>query len=137
MKNNFLVALSMIACFTTFSQEEITPILRTKGASEQYPIPTAVGPKAIPSKEVSKSTTVTISKRAGEPQRIHDQAYFLQEISVIDNNLSTIDQKIAFVNGNPQEKLKAQLNGWFQQMDEIKTQLNTKKIDLQEKLAKL
>ena len=56
---------------------------------------------------------------------------------MIDNNLSTIDQKIAFVNGNPQEKLKAQLNGWFQQMDEIKTQLNTKKIDLQEKLAKL
>jgi hypothetical protein len=137
MKNNFLVALSMITCFTAYSQEEVNPVVRTKGASEQSPIPTTVERKAIPTKVVRKSNSVTISKRAGETQRVHDAAYYVQEIAVIDNNLSAIDQKIAFVNGNPQEKLNAQSNGWFEQMEDIKTQLNTKKTDLQEKLAKL
>ena len=127
----------MIACFTALSQEEVNPTVRTNGASEQSPIPTAVERKAIPTKEVRKSNSVTISKRAGEPQRVHDAAYYTQEIAVIDNNLSAIDQKIAFVNGNPQEKLNAESNGWFQQMEDIKTQLNKKKTDLQEKFAKL
>lgn len=137
MKKNFLVVLSMIACFTAFSQEEVNPVLRSNGATEQSPTPTTVEPQAIPTKVVNKSKTVTISKRAGEPQRVHDEAYFIQEIAVIDNNLSAIDQKIAYVNGNSQEKLNAESNGWFQQMEDIKTQLNTKKTDLQEKLAKL
>jgi hypothetical protein len=136
MKKNFLVVLSLITCFTVFSQEEVNPALRNSGALEQSPTPMTIEPQAIPTKVVSTSKTVTISKRAGEPQRVHDQAYYVQEIALIDNNLSAIDQKIAFVNGNPQEKLNAQSNGWFQQMEDIKTQLNTKKTDLQEKLAK-
>ncbi|NRA11364.1 MAG: hypothetical protein HRT57_05340 [Crocinitomicaceae bacterium] len=137
MKKNYLIALSMIACFTAFSQEEIKPTLRNSGASGTSPSPTTVQPISTSTKVISKSKTVTISKRAGEPQRVHDAAYYQQEIAVIDNNLSAIDQKVAFVNGNPQEKLEAESNGWFQQMEGIKTQLNTKKTDLQEKLAKL
>lgn len=137
MKKNFLVVLSLITCFTVFSQEEVNPVLRNSGASEQSPTPTAVERKAIPTKMARKSNSVTISKRAGEPQRVHDAAYYVQEIAVIDNNLSAIDQKIAFVNGNPQEKLNAESNGWFQQMEDIKTQLNAKKTDLKENLAKL
>lgn len=137
MKKNLLAALSLMVCFSTFSQEEVSPTMREKSASEQSPAPTAIKPEATPTKVVSKSKTQTISKRAGQPQQVHDAAYYQKEISVIDNNLAAIDQKIAYVNGNAQEKQTAEANGWFEQMDNIKAELLVKKAALQKKLANL
>ena len=137
MKKNLITALSLIACFSAFSQEEINPVMRSAGTSEQSPTPTTVEPQVNTTMAVSKSKTTTISKRAGEPQRVHDQAYYQEEIAKIDNHKTAIDQKIAHVNSNPQEKLKAESNGWFQHMEDIKTDLLAKKKILQEKLAKL
>jgi len=132
-----MTALAMIACFTTFSQEEVNPALRNSGVKEQSPAPTTVQPKPISTKEVHKNTTVTISKRGNNPQRIHNQAYYQEEIAKIDNNIAAIDQKVALVNADPQEKLSAEANGWFQDMENIKNDLLIKKTTLQEKLAKL
>ena len=137
MNKNLLTALSLIACFTTFSQEEVNPTLRNTGATEQSPAPSTVAPVVTPIKVVNQSKSVTISKRAGEPQRVHNEAYYLEEIAKIDNNLAAIDQKIALVNADPAEKQLAIANGWFQDMANIKTDLQLKKTNLQEKLATL
>lgn len=137
MKKNLLAALSLIACFTTFSQEEVNPALRNSRASEQSPAPTTAQPNQTPTKEVHKNTTVTISKRANRPQRVHNHAYYQEEIDKIDNNIAAIDQKIAHVNADAQEKLKAESNGWFQDMENIKSELLVKKNALLEKQAKL
>ena len=84
MKNNLLTALSLIACFTAFSQEEVNPVLRNTGKTEQSPTPSTVQRETIPTKVVSKSNGTTISKRAGEQQRVHDQSYYQEEIAKID-----------------------------------------------------
>ena len=137
MKKNLLTVLSLTACLTAFSQEEVNPTLRNTGATEQSPAPSTISPVVIPTKVVSQSKSVTISKRAGQPQRVHNEAYYLEEIAKIDNNLAAIDQKIALVNADPNEKQLALTNGWFQDMENIKNDLKLKKTSLQEKLATL
>lgn len=111
--------------------------MRTKNQTEQSPAPVAIEPTATPQTEVIHSKSVTISKRANEPQRVHNQAYYTEEIAKIDGNILAINQKIVLVNADPQEKQLAEANGWFQDMDKIKNDLLLKKTNLQEKLATL
>ena len=63
--------------------------------------------------------------------------YTQEEIDKIDTNIAAIDQKVAHVNANPQEKQNAEANGWFQDMENIKSELLVKKTALLEKQAKL
>ncbi|MCR9173067.1 MAG: hypothetical protein NXI10_11270 [bacterium] len=83
--------------------------------------------------EVKQSQSVTISKRPGQPQQTHDAAYYNQEIAKVDAHISAIDAKIAHVNSIPSEKALAEQNGWFQQMDQIKLELNQKRATLIQK----
>jgi NAD/NADP transhydrogenase alpha subunit len=138
MKRNLITALSLIACCTAFSQENIEGEVRSEDKKELSPKPTTVQHAATPTKEIKKSKgTVTISKRAGQPQQVHDAAYYQKEIVIIDDNLTAIDQKIVSVNNDPQEKQLAESQGWFDNMELIKQQLIAKKASLQQKLANL
>ena len=137
MKKNLFTALTLLACFTVSSQEEVKGDVRTKEKQELSPKPTTIKLKEIPTKHVKKSSGMTISKRAGEPQKVHNAAYYQNEISIIDNNIAAIDQKIVAVNSDIQEKQIAESNGWFEDMEKIKIQLDTKKTTLQAKLAEL
>tara|TARA_R110002072_G_scaffold67521_3_gene165579 strand:- start:4106 stop:4504 length:399 start_codon:yes stop_codon:yes gene_type:complete len=78
-------------------------------------------------KENSSSKPQTISKRAGQPQRVHDNSYYKEEVKKIEANILAIDKKMASVNANPSEKIKATESGWFEDMDNIKRRLNAKK----------
>ena len=78
---------------------------------------------------------VTISKKAGEAQQVHDDAYYQKEIAKIDSHLNAINTKIAYVNNNPTEKSNAIASGWFDDMELYKTKLNTQKQLLQSKLT--
>ena len=78
----------------------------------------------------NQSNSVTISKKPGEPQRVHDVAYYDEEIAKIDAHIAAIDVKIATVNSDPTEQALAQQNGWFQNMNNIKAELNQKKAEL-------
>ncbi len=80
--------------------------------------------------ETRKKSAVTISKRAGENQVTHDQAYYNAEIAKIDAHAQAIDEKIAYVNADNQRKADAQANGWFDDMDRIKEELATKRAEL-------
>ena len=138
MKRNLITVLSLVISCAAFSQENVGSDVRSDEKKELSPKPTTVQHEAIPTKEKRVSSgSVTISKKAGEPQKVHDAAYYQNEIAIIDNNINAIDQKVAWVNNNPQEKQQAEANGWFDNMEKIKQELITKKSTLQQKLANL
>lgn len=83
-----------------------------------------------------QNTPVTISKKAGESQVIHNDAYYQNEIQKIDNNIASINTKIAYVNADPVEKANATASGWFEDMNLFKTKLSAQKVLLQGKLTK-
>lgn len=117
-------ALTMLLCgFSAVAQEQ-TPTVQ----------PTPSNPQASynngRSSEVRKNKSVTISKRAGEPQRTHDAAYYDEEIAKIDSHIASIDTKVAYMNADPTRKAQAEANGWFDDMDQIKSDLETKRADL-------
>ena len=82
---------------------------------------------------VKQSRSTTISKKPGQPQRTHDLAYYNEEIAKIDAHVAAVDTKIAHVNNTPSEKALAEQNGWFQEMDQIKLELNQKRATLVQK----
>lgn len=85
-------------------------------------------------KKSSSNTTTTISIRAGESQVIHNSAYYQSEIDKIDAQIASINTKISYVNSNPEEKEIAINSGWFEDMSNIKSQLQSKKLELQSHL---
>jgi hypothetical protein len=105
----------------------------------QEKITVAPHPKAVAANEevkieksVNKSTTISI--RAGESQVTHDDAYYLNKIEKIDNQISAINTKISFINSDPTEKANATSSGWFDDMERIKSELEVQKSDIQNHL---
>lgn len=130
MKSVTIITAMLMVTGVSFSQ--VTPT-----TTQELPAinPTRVeteGPRVKPvaTQEVRKSTTVTISKRPGEAQRTHDAAYFNEEIAKIDVHVSAIDTKIESVNADPIQKSEAEANGWFDDMNRIKSELAQSRAEL-------
>lgn len=70
---------------------------------------------------------LTISKKAGHEQVVHDGAYLLQELQRIEYNIYAIDDKIKNVSNDPEKKDWAEKNGWFEQMNNQKAILIQRK----------
>ena len=89
----------------TIIQKKSVPVIDTKEAPvvQQYPI--------------------TISKKAGEEQLVHDENYFRKEISRVQNHISAIDHKVSSVSADSLKKQKAEEEGWFDQMSKIRASL--------------
>lgn len=120
-----LLTAGMLVCTcVAFSQQiqQVTPAEPPSTMQSQY--------KGTTTTEVTQNRSVTISKRAGQPQQTHDVAYYNEEIAKVDTHIAAIDAKIAHVNSIPSEQALAQQNGWFQQMDQIKLELNQKRATL-------
>lgn len=105
----------------------------------QEKITAAPQPKAVAANEevkieksINKSTTISI--RAGESQVTHNDAYYLNKIEKIDNQISAINTKISLVNSDPTEKANATSSGWFDDMERIKSELEVQKSDVQNHL---
>jgi uncharacterized protein YdeI (BOF family) len=138
MKRNLITVLSLLVSLSAFSQEKISNESRTQNGGNSLSVPTATEPVTTESKkEVVKNKPITISKRAGEPQRVHNQAYYQEEIAKIDTHITAIDTKVNHVNNDPAEKQAAEANGWFVQMSEIKQNLQLKRAKLVEKMNNL
>mmetsp|Transcript_4383 Transcript_4383/g.5854 ORF Transcript_4383/g.5854 Transcript_4383/m.5854 type:complete len:137 (-) Transcript_4383:728-1138(-) len=124
-----ITTVAIMSAAMAFGQQEgtvqptVEPVQGTPSA--QY--------KGATHTEVSQSRTVTISKRPGQAQRVHDVAYYNEEIAKVDAQIAAIDSKIAHVNATPSELAIAQQNGWFQQMDQTKIDLNQHRAELVEK----
>ena len=74
-------------------QTEPTPV-------EQGATPIRAEYKGATHTEAKQSKAITISKKAGEPQRVHDVAYYNEEIAKVDAHITAIDAKIGHVNAD-------------------------------------
>jgi hypothetical protein len=95
--------------------------------------------------ETSKSSTnvkltkkvqypITISKKAGEEQIVHDKEYLSKEITRINNHILAIDFKVENVSADEKKKVKAEEDGWFEQMKVIRSSLVQDRTKLEEEL---
>ncbi len=129
MKKISIFFLFVSVAYISEAQEDI----QERITSSPQPNKIAVANEEVKiEKSINKSTTISI--RAGESQVTHDNAYFLNEIAKIDNQISAINQKIAIINNDPIEAEKATNQGWFEDMDRIKAELEAKKATIQNQL---
>lgn len=119
----FLLSAGVVMCQQTGT--EVKPAESPTKMHAEY--------KGTTTTVAKQSRAVTISKRPGQAQRTHDVAYYNEEISKVDAHIAAIDTKIAHVNNTPSEKALAEQNGWFQEMDQIKLELNQKRATLVQK----
>ena len=87
-------------------------------------------------KKKSVKYPLTISKKAGEEQVVHDEEYLTNEIAIVDNHIKAIDFKVENISSDPSKKSKAEQDGWFKQMNDIKVSLQSKKGKLEEELKR-
>lgn len=130
MKRTFSIVASVMLAVSGFSQEAKTPQSDVKLSSAEKSRSTQ---KSV----TNKNKSVTISKRAGEDQQVHNAQYYLKEIEKVDKHLEAIDSKVDFVSNDPNEKAIAEKNGWFEKMEATKSRLIIKKKSLQSKLEQL
>lgn len=102
--------------------------------SDNQPQTTTAKPKVVTKSTDWNNEPKTISIRAGESQITHDRNYYENEIAKIDSQIAAINTKIDIVQANPEEKALANESGWFNDMDNIKNQLEAKKLELQSHL---
>lgn len=129
MKTTLLTSM-ILSGFFVFSQEEVKtekPIIQPIQKTENVQF------KGATHTEVRQNKSVTISKKAGETQRTHDVSYYNEEISKIDARIASINTKVAHVNATPSEKVYAEQNGWFEQMEQAKEELLQRRETLVEK----
>lgn len=134
MRTLLLVIVSISIGLSVFAQEPVSNEVRNEKSPSS--LPSSEGPVST-TQEVKKNASVTISKRPGEEQKIHDAAYFDAEIAKIDAQIVAMNSKIATVNADPNEKALAENSGWFEDMERIKERLNIKRSDLLEQRSKL
>ncbi len=129
MKTISLAIILMMSTNLLFSQEQ--PNIQDK-----------IVPVALKSQSKSRTTlvkttqnkSITISKKAGEPQRVHDAAFYQEEITKIDAQLLAINTKIQLIQNDPTENDLAIQNGWYTDMGNIKDRLSAQKAIYQQKL---
>lgn len=124
-----LTAVMLVGANLALGQQETTelksvePIKKTEHAEF----------KGATHSEVNQSKSVTISKKPNQAQRVHDVAYYNEEIAKIDAQITAIETKVAHVNATPSEQTIANQNGWFQKMDLSKQELNQRRAILVQK----
>lgn len=72
------------------------------------------------SKEGEPQIIQTISVRKGQPQQVHDKAYYEKQIGIIDELLQAIEIKKAYVQSDEDEHKLALQNGWYEKMESVR-----------------
>ena len=130
MTRAFTVVFGVFFAVNGFSQTESidSKIDKTK-------IPVGVDKSKPTVRRTEKSSKeFTISKKAGEDQVLHDNAYYTSQIVKINQNLSAINQKIQLIKNDEDQNAEAISSGWIDDMENIKTRLLSKKAAYQKKL---
>lgn len=135
-----MIKLTTLLCFTAFTfclnaqeKQDINTRINKVDNSTQ-PLKSKSNSGSV--SKVAQNKPVTISKKAGESQVVHNDAYYQNEIAKIDNHIASINTKIAYVNADPVEKANATASGWFEDMNLYKSKLIAQKELLQSKLTK-
>ena len=133
MLKSLMLIACVLVCTASYSQELKKVEVKQVQKKTVSPASNRVSTSSVGKKG---SQTTTISKKAGQAQVTHDEAYYHSEIIKINEHLDAINKKIEFVNNDPIEKSKATESGWFEDMGNIKRRLNSKKKIYEEKLSK-
>ena len=88
-----LVVMSIITISTNAQQELQTSVKANKKSNQNVVV------------SKSQNKTIIISKKAGEEQVVHNDAYYLDQISKIDQHINSINEKIAHVKSDEVENL--------------------------------
>lgn len=132
MNKMIIIVFSLLISINGFSQTES---IHTKINTSKTPVGVDKSkPKVLHTEKAGKE--FTISKKAGEEQVVHNDAYYLDQISKIDQHINSINVKIAHVKSDEAENTKALKSGWFDSMDNTLVRLNEKKASFQTKLNK-
>lgn len=126
-----LIAIAIIFLgFNSFSQ-----IDSIDSRIDKTKVPTGVHKsKPVVKHTESNSKEFTISKKAGEKQILQNDAFYLDQISKIDQHINSINAKIAYVKSDELENANALNSGWYENMDNNLVRLNEKKKFFQAKL---
>jgi hypothetical protein len=84
-----------------------------------------------------KHYPLTISKKKGQDQIVHDEIFLKKELERIDKHQKAIDTKITYISSDSLEKKKAENEGWFEQMAKIKASLEEEKKVIMKELDSL
>ena len=140
MKKNHLNGLFFIITFLyvsySYSQSEIRKNVINSPEIQQNKNVSVTNDSSNLNQENKKTVKypMTISKRVGEEQVVHDKEYLTKEISRIENHIKAIDIKVEGISSDSSKKIKAENDGWFEQMSKIKVSLTEEKIKLQQEL---
>ena len=87
--------------------------------------------------ENSVDGIVTISKSKNKPQVVHNKAFYESEVVRIDNHIASINYKIETVNSDQKLKAEAIETDWFENMSQIKGELEAQKLEIQDRLNQI
>lgn len=79
----------------------------------------------------------TISVRRGQPQQVHDRAYYELKVKEIDELLESIEVKISHVKSDEEEHKIATQNGWYTNMERIKEESRKQRLEYEEVIKKM
>jgi hypothetical protein len=79
----------------------------------------------------------TISVSKGQPQQVHDKAYYEQKIKEIDELLEAIEVKTLYVKSNEEEHKIATQNGWYSKMEQVKEESRKQRYEYEAVIKKM
>lgn len=140
--NRFLILVLVTYCSFAYSQENVrkniisAPKVNISQPVSSDPNASAEAGKSSTNNQLSKPVQypLTISKKAGEEQIIHDKEYLSKEITRINNHITAIDFKVENVSTDEKKKVKAEEDGWFEQMKVIRSSLVQERTKLEKEL---
>ena len=120
--NVFFLAVLTLLALTLQSHAVFAQQVKRVSTSKQ--IPTVR--REIQRSEVTQKESYpqTISVQQGNPQVVHDAAFYQSEISRMEDQIKAIDQKVILVQSDPDADAEAKKNGWYDQMNLTKDQLS-------------
>lgn len=127
MKTLLTVGL-MLTTYAAISQQSVEPLQPVESPTKMH-----AEYKSTTHSQANQSQSVTISKTPGQPQVVHDVNYYNAQIAKVDAQIMAIEAKVTHVNNTPSEKAIAEQNGWFQQMEQVKLELNQRRTTLVQK----
>lgn len=89
----------------------------------------------LENKEFSKNKSEQISNKLTSDSLTDSTNLFINRIDNIEAHIKAIDTKVEYISSDQSKKAKAEENGWFTQMQNIKEQLILERILLLSKLS--
>lgn len=100
-----------------------------------YPVRISSSDQSSSANSVNYPVTYSIGKNG--VQKVHDKAYYQQQLTAVNYLIEAIDTKVEYIKSDQTQRLEAEKNGWFKQMETNKMNAQRKKAELIKKIQTL